>query len=117
MMFRFHKKKTPTRLKRPAGPYLLAVNAIVTTLKNCTCFKACKVGAGAGLGESLAPDVLPSTNRRQEFVFLLLRAKFVNDRPRHMRADPMELRCIGLIQLIGKNVHLHRCPTGAPIGR
>ena len=75
--------------------------------------EAREIGAGAGLGEALAPPVVERCHARQELLLLLRRAEGDDDRPAHRHVEGQRLRHAVVLQLLGVDVVLHRRPIGA----
>ena len=110
----------PTGDVRERGPHLLAVDDPLVTVADGPGREARDVGAGAGLAEELAPDLLVRRARPEEALLLLLRAPREQRRAAHADADDVE----GPWRLVAGQhvVHVLRLPgaqrqAGAVLGR
>ena len=103
----------PVGVLRQRGPGLLAVDDVVVALAHGRGLEAGEVGAGAGLGEALAPPVVERRHARQEPLLLLLGAEGDDHRPAHGHVEGQRLRHAVELQLLGVDVVLHRRPIRA----
>src|SRR6266700_3767021 len=100
---------------RQRCPGLLAVDDIFVALALGLGLERGEVGAGAGLGEALAPPVVDVGDARQILLLLRLVAKGVDDGTDHADAEGERRRRRVHLQLLVENVVLHRGPPGAAI--
>ena len=103
----------PVGVLRQRGPGLLAVDDVVVALAHRRGLEAGEVGAGAGLGEALAPPVVQRRHARQEALLLLLGAEGDHHRAAHRHVEGQRLRHAVVLQLLGVDVVLHRRPIRA----
>ena len=109
------QQEDPVGVLRQRGPGLLAVDDVVVALAHRARLEAGEVGAGAGLGEALAPPVVEVGHARQEALLLLLRAEGDDDRAAHVGVEGERLRRRRLLQLLAEDVALAERPaSGRP---
>src|SRR5690242_2401204 len=70
-----HEAEAPIGVVRGRGPDLLAVDDIVVTVTLGGGFERSEIGAGARLGEPLAPPIIDIGGAWEETLLLLLRAE------------------------------------------
>ncbi len=117
LLFRFGvgaaEAEDPVGVLRQRGPGLLPVDDVVVALAHSRALQTGEIGAGAGLGEALAPPVVERRHARQELLLLLLGAERDDDRPAHGHVEGQRLRHAVELQLLGVDVVLHGAPVGA----
>ena len=104
---------------RSAGPHLRPSDAPLVAVAFGAGGERCEVGAGVGLGEQLAPDVVAGADRRQPARALLGRCVRDQRRPRDGEADQVRVQ-IGHVevgQLLGDDPRLRRCRAEAAVLR
>ena len=107
------KAEDPVGVLAERGPGLLAVDDVVVAVALRRGLERGEVGAGAGLGEALAPPVVEIGDARQEAALLLLRAEGDDHRPDHADAERQRRGRRRLLHLVLEDVLLHRVPAGA----
>src|SRR5439155_17677652 len=76
---------------RPARPDLLAVDDPLVALEDGAGLRGTHVGAAAGLGEALAPDLLSGQQRREITRLLLVGAPRDDRGAGHAETDPADM--------------------------
>ena len=76
---------------RPARPHLLAVDDPLVAVEDGPGLRPGKVGAAAGLGEALAPDLLAGQQRSQVALLLLVAAPRDDRRTGHAEPDAADV--------------------------
>src|SRR4051812_12456445 len=94
-------------------PGLLAGDDVLVAVALCRRLERGEVGAGAGLGEALAPPVVEIGDARQEAALLRLRAEGDDDRADHADAERQRRGRRRLLHLVLEDVLPHRIPAGA----
>src|SRR5215207_4634723 len=99
-------------------PGLLAGDDVIVAVALRRRLERGEVGAGAGLGEALAPPVVEIGDARQEAALLRLRAEGDDHRPDHADAERQRRGRRRLLHLVLEDVLPHRVPAGAaPLDR
>ena len=81
------EEQSPVAVMRARRPHLLAVDDPLVAVAHRSSAQTGEVGAGAGLGEQLAPDLVAVQHRRQEPLLLLVAPPRDDRRARHPDAD------------------------------
>src|SRR5438128_167491 len=101
---------------RARGPHLLAVDQEMVALVDGAGAQAGEVGAGAGLGIALAPDLVTAENLWQVPFLLVLRAPMNKGRPQEAHPDgPGQDRGAGAEILLVEDDLLHEADAAAAI--
>src|SRR5262249_6782892 len=105
-------------LTRRGGPGLLAVDDVLPIDAFRRGFERGEIGAGAGLGEALAPPVVEIGDAGEEALLLRVAAEGDDHRADHGDAEAERRRRWRLLQFLEENVMLGRGPVAAaPFGR
>ena len=100
------------------GPQLAAVDDIVAILTFRARLEAGEVGAGAGLGKALAPEIGAIQDAGQEIGFLLVSAEMADDRAEQLEAQDRQAGRVGQRTFLFEDIALDRRPAGAAaVGR
>ncbi len=102
---------------RRGDPRLGAVDDVRVTLAHGTGRERGEVGAGAGLGVALAPELLAREDLGQVARALLVVAELHDHRRDHLQPERQHPRRPAVGDLLAEDVPLHRVPAGAPVLR
>src|SRR5262249_19247537 len=113
-----HEAEDPVGVLRRGGPGLLAVDDVIPVDAFRRGFERGEIGAGAGLGEALAPPVVETGDAGEEALLLRVAAEGDDHRADHGDAEAERRRRRRLLQFLEENVVLGRGPVAAaPFGR
>ena len=108
-----HQAEDPVGILRQRGPGLLAVDHVVAVGALRRSLQRREIGAGAGLGEALAPPIVEIGDARQIFLLLRFIAEGDDDRAHHAHPERQWLGRRRLLHLVAEQIGLHRSPSGA----
>ena len=98
------------------GPDLLSLDAPATVDSGGGRAQRGEVGTGLGLGEQLAPNVLPGEYRLQEALLLRIRAELDDRRAGEVLPDRVEpVGCSGAVHLLGQDCAPARVHAAAAV--